>query len=83
MGSMMGRLVLHEELAGRKSFISKVTFYGVNGGLWQSGKGVLGRESNTGKGRRCDPAWREEVEPSDFLDESPWWFQRWPTLQSY
>lgn len=40
-------------------------------------------ENNTGKGRRCGPAWREEIESSDFLDELPWWLQRWPMLQFY
>lgn len=32
-------------------------------------------ENNTGKGRRCGPAWREETESSDFLDELPWWLR--------
>lgn len=40
-------------------------------------------ENNIGKGRRCGPAWREEIESSDFLDELPWWLQRWPMLQFY
>lgn len=35
------------------------------------------------KAWRFDPAWREEMEPLDFLDEFTWWLQRWPKLQSY
>lgn len=28
------------------------------------------------KAWRFDPAWREEMEPLDFLDEFTWWLQR-------